>query len=146
MPSVESSCQVICLRESHRRKCTGMHCPMQDGRNICWTLWSCPLQPVLHHYAAGNEGTFTCLRSFVSLSLPLSSWRRGIAVQTRMNQTGTRSDYKPSTRCRETTKNCTAVWALGSSTFQRKSCGISLSADSYRSVNVEERTKHAHTL
>lgn len=62
MPSVESSCpSAICLRECHRRKCTGMHCPMQDEWNMCWTPWRCPVEPVLHHYTAGHEGTFKCL-------------------------------------------------------------------------------------
>lgn len=118
MPSVESSCpSAICLVESQRRKCTGMHCSMQDGR----TPWSCPLLPVLRHYTAGNERTFMFQVLCLCLSLCLPAlpacfhrWRRDRAVQTRMNQTDKRSDYKPGARCRETTENCTAVWVLGS--------------------------------
>lgn len=136
MPSVESSCpSAICLRECHRRKCTGMHCPMQDEWNMCWTPWRCPVEPVLHHYTAGHEGTFKCLSLCLRvLRACFPHWRRHTDFQTRVNQTGT--------RCHKTTDNCMAE----NETFQRESCCLSVSATSCHSATVKWRTNHAHTL
>ena len=67
MPAVESSCpSAICLGDSHRRRRTSRHCPVQYEWNMCCTQWKLYEAAVRLEQMRGKLETFI---SFIPWSL-----------------------------------------------------------------------------